>query len=67
MCLHHVFHCHSPPGVPATPSAFTEVCMEQLVHGDSHLVFVEFATNDGFQLTNDLRKRSYERLLRKVS
>ncbi|KAI8467410.1 MAG: SGNH hydrolase-type esterase domain-containing protein [Monoraphidium minutum] len=62
--------------VPATPSSFMNMCLEQYLDDDVDLVFLEYATNDGWDITNDARKwvaagggvcvRTYERLLRKV-
>lgn len=51
--------------VPATPSSFSEVCFEKFIAGESDLVFVEFTTNDGYD-ASDIKRKSYERLVRKV-
>lgn len=52
--------------VPATPSSFMNVCLERHLDADSDLVFLEYATNDGWNISDGHKKRTYERLLRKV-
>lgn len=52
--------------VPATPSSFMNMCLEHYLDDDVDLVFVEYATNDGWDVTNIMRRKTYERLLRKV-
>lgn len=52
--------------VPATPSAFMELCLEKHMGPDADLVFMEYATNDGPEFADLDNSRTFERLLRKV-
>eukprot|EP00878_Enallax_costatus_P031969 GHUV01035048.1.p1 GENE.GHUV01035048.1~~GHUV01035048.1.p1 ORF type:complete len:243 (+),score=79.43 GHUV01035048.1:155-883(+) len=52
--------------VPATPSSFMNMCLEQYMDDDVDLVFLEYATNDGWDVNNINRRKTYERLMRKV-
>jgi hypothetical protein len=52
--------------VPATPSSFMNMCLEQYLEEDVDLVFLEYAVNDGWDTHNVMKRKIYERLLRKV-
>uniref|UniRef100_A0A383V5K6 SGNH hydrolase-type esterase domain-containing protein n=1 Tax=Tetradesmus obliquus TaxID=3088 RepID=A0A383V5K6_TETOB len=52
--------------VPATPSSFMNMCLEQYLDEDVDLVFLEYAVNDGWDTHNVMKRKIYERLLRKV-
>jgi UDP-glucose:glycoprotein glucosyltransferase len=52
--------------VPATPSSFMNMCLEQYLDEDVDLVFLEYAVNDGWDMHNVMKRKIYERLLRKV-
>ncbi|KAF8069512.1 ASAT1 [Scenedesmus sp. PABB004] len=51
--------------VPATPSGWMSLCLEQHLDADADLVFVEYAVNDG-HTASAAKRRTFERLLRKV-
>lgn len=43
--------------VPATPSAYMNMCLEHFLDDDVDLVFVEYATNDGWDISNMVKRR----------
>jgi hypothetical protein len=42
--------------VPATPSSFMNMCLENYLDDDVDLVFLEYATNDGWDIHNEPKK-----------
>lgn len=42
--------------VPATPSSFMNMCLEHYLEDDVDLVFLEYATNDGWDINNEAKK-----------
>jgi hypothetical protein len=54
--------------VPATQSEYVSMCLNKFVADDVDLVFIEYATNDGYAdgSISNTRTHAYERLLRKL-
>jgi hypothetical protein len=44
--------------VPATPSSFMNTCLQNYLDDDADLVFLEYATNDGWDIADEARRRA---------